>query len=143
MVLVVCESLVSFMAAGVKFERTESMKNISPMKLRRSSSYKTEAGESSRRASTTNPSPAPVRAARRNSFTAQVEGDWIAKGNTRKPIQSWNLAFCWHEINQMKDTGVFSPILRILLNYGQVGTVGAVACAWHAARWHACSVSYK
>ena len=33
---------------------------------------------------------------------------------------SWNLAFCWHEITQMKDTGVFSPILRILLNYGQV-----------------------
>ena len=115
--LVVCESIVSFMAAGVKFERTESLKHISP-KLRRSRTSKAEegAGDNSQRHSSASSSPSPVRAARRNSFT----DDWVAKGNTRKPIQSWNIAYCWHEITQMKDTGVFSPILRILLNYGQV-----------------------
>mmetsp|Transcript_7233 Transcript_7233/g.14462 ORF Transcript_7233/g.14462 Transcript_7233/m.14462 type:complete len:1084 (+) Transcript_7233:531-3782(+) len=113
---VVAESVVSFMAAGVSFERTETIKSLSP-KLRRSSRSDVEGGEGgggSRRNSSASGSPQPK--PRRNSFS----DDWIAKGNTRKPIQSWNMAFCWHEITQMKDTGVFSPILRILLNYGQI-----------------------
>jgi len=53
---------------------------------------------------------------RKTSFT----DSWLAKGNVRKPVQSWSFAGCWNEITQMSDTGIFSPILRILLNYGQI-----------------------